>query len=62
MAIRSVADNLNLGFFPYQDEEYDFVISNASMTKPAVAAFLEILKNPAIQQVLAEMGLLVQNR
>ena len=60
MAIRSVADNLNLGFFPYQDEEYDFVISLQSMSKPAVSTFLQILTNQATRQALADMGLLIQ--
>jgi len=59
MAIRSVADNLDLGFFPYQDEEYDFVISVRSLSKTSVSAFLEILKKSSTQQALAKMGLLV---
>lgn len=61
MAIKSVADNLNLGFSAYQDEEYDFVILSESMSKPAISAFLNILKNPTTRQALAKMGLLVHD-
>lgn len=59
MAIRSVADNLDLGFFPYQDEEYDFMIAKASITKPAVQALLNLLKSTATSQKLLDLGLTV---
>jgi putative molybdopterin biosynthesis protein len=61
MAIRSVADNLNLGFIPYQDEEYDFVIAKESATKPAVQAFLNLLETPETCQKLLGLGLTVPN-
>jgi len=60
MAIRSVADNLELGFYPYQDEEYDFVIPVNAMEKPAVKAFLELIKQPSTIQTLDKMGLKIQ--
>jgi molybdate-binding protein len=60
MAIHAVAENLDLGFHPYQDEEYDFVVLNDSADKPSVRCFLEALRSPAIGQQLAHLGLQVQ--
>lgn len=60
MAIRSVAENLDLGFYPYQDEEYDFVIPNDSLEKPAVKVFLEIIKYPSTIRALDRMGLKIK--
>jgi len=57
MAIRSVAEDLNLGFFPLQDEQYDFVIPKKSLEKPGVRAFLEILDKPATIEGLKQLGL-----
>ena len=58
MAIESVGKDLGLGFFPMQDEEYDFVISKTRLNKPAVRTFLEILDRPTTKEALAKMGLI----
>ena len=58
MAIETVGKDLGLGFFPMQDEEYDFVISKTRLNKPAVRTFLEILDRPTTQEALAKMGLI----
>jgi putative molybdopterin biosynthesis protein len=57
LAIRSVAENLDLGFHPYQDEEYDFVVLNDSADKPSVRCFLTTLRRPDIRQALDRVGL-----
>ena len=58
MAIQSVAQEMSLGFFPMQDEEYDFVIPKTHLKKPAVQSFLEILNRPSTGETLAKMGLI----
>ena len=42
LAIESVARSNDLGFLPYQDEQYDFVIPKARRERPAVKAFVEV--------------------
>ena len=58
MAIHTVAQKLGLGFFPMQDEEYDFIIPKVHLRKPAVQSFLEILARPSTKEALAKMGLI----
>lgn len=58
MAIQSVAKELNLGFFPRQDEEYDFIIPKDRLNKPAVQTFLDILEKVVTQEGLRKMGLI----
>ena len=43
LAIESVASANDLGFLPYKDEHYDFVIPKARQERPAVKAFVELL-------------------
>ncbi len=56
LAIESVARASGLGFLPYQEEHYDFVISKARRERPAVKAFVELLKEESTQHRLAELG------
>lgn len=58
MAIHSVAKELDLGFFPMQDEEYDFIIPKSQLAKPAVQGFLALLERPATRVALAQLGLI----
>ena len=58
MAIRSVAEDQGLGFIPLQDEEYDFIIPESRLQKPAVQALIGLLdENPIIER-LEQMGLI----
>ena len=60
LTIESIAQANGLGFIPYQQERYDFVIPDSRADRPAVRAFLELLAAPETRQRLARMGLAVQ--
>jgi len=57
IAIRSVAEDLGLGFYPIQDEEYDFILPKNRLERPEVALFLSLLQETDIQNKLAKFGL-----
>ncbi len=59
LAIESVAVANNLGFIPYQDEHYDFVIPKDRRKRPAVEAFATILYDQAVRVHLTQLGLLL---
>jgi len=56
LAIEPVAHANGLGFIPYKDEHYDFVIPKQRRDRPAVKAFVELLSEPATRLQLAEFG------
>ena len=58
MAIRSVAEDQGLGFIPLQDEEYDFIIPESRLQKPAVQALIGLLDEKPIIERLEQMGLI----
>ena len=58
MAIRSVAEDQGLGFIPLQDEEYDFIIPESRLQKPAVQALIGLLDEKPIIEWLEQMGLI----
>ena len=55
LAIKSVARANHLGFLPYQEERYDFVIPKSRSNRPAVQAFLALLTNETTRQRLIEL-------
>ena len=61
IAIRSVAEDLGLGFYPIQDEEYDFIYPKNRLERPEVALFLSLLQETEIQNKLAKFGLRTTN-
>ena len=61
IAIRSVAEDLGLGFYPIQDEEYDFILPKNRLERPEVALFLSSLQETEIQNKLAKFGLRTTN-
>jgi len=61
IAIRSVAEDLGLGFYPIQDEEYDFILPKNRLERPEVALFLSLLQETEIQNKLAIFGLRTTN-
>ena len=61
IAIRSVAEDLGLGFYPIQDEEYDFILPKNRLERPEVALFLSLLQETDIQNKLAKFGLRTTN-
>ena len=61
MAIRSVAEDLALSFYPIQEEEYDFIFPKYRLARPEVSLFLGLLKETEIQNNLAKLGLRIVN-
>jgi putative molybdopterin biosynthesis protein len=59
MAIESVAEANGLGFLHVQDEEYDFVVPRSRLERPAVRAFMELLREEASRRKLGAMGFTV---
>jgi len=59
VAINTIADQYGLGFIPLQQEQYDFVIPSARMTRSAVRLFCEIVADPEVRDELAQMGFYV---
>ena len=58
VAIRSVAEDQGLGFIPLQDEEYDFIIPESRLQKPAVQELIGLLDEKPIIERLEQMGLI----
>jgi putative molybdopterin biosynthesis protein len=56
VAIESAARGLDLGFIPYQDEHYDFVVPKDRLSRPGVQAFVDLLRAPATRQKLEGLG------
>ena len=61
IAIRSVAEDLGLGFFPIQDEEYDFILPKNRLERPEVIQFLSLLEETKIRENLIKLGLKTQS-
>ena len=59
IAISTVAADRNLAFIPLQAEHFDFAIPRGRRTRPAVAAFIELLKSPSLRAALATRGFLI---
>ncbi len=56
LAIESVALANGLGFLPYLEERYDFVIPKSRRDRPAVKAFIELLRDESTCRKLTELG------
>jgi putative molybdopterin biosynthesis protein len=57
IAIQSVAELYGLGFLPIMPEDYDFLLVQARADRPAVAAFLAALRDPAVRQRIRALGM-----
>jgi putative molybdopterin biosynthesis protein len=56
VAIESVARANGLGFVPYQEERYDFVVPKHRRNRPAVQAFVGLLAEESTKRRLLELG------
>ena len=56
MTLEGIAASAGLGFLFVQDEAYDLVVRETREERPAVAALLALLADPAARAELAEMG------
>jgi len=57
VAIEAMARSNGLSFVPIQDEHFDFVVPTNRLQRPAVQAFLRVLRSATMQQQLASRGL-----
>ena len=57
VAIQSVAAMYGLGFLPLSPENYDFLLVESRRERPAVAAFLKALADPAVRAQIAALGM-----
>jgi len=53
LAIRFFAERYGLGFIPLREEHFDFLISRDSLSKPAVQAFINVLRSERFHEELA---------
>jgi putative molybdopterin biosynthesis protein len=56
VAIDTVARQCDLGFIPIQEEQYDFVVPTARLTRPAVRAFCALLADAQVREELCALG------
>jgi putative molybdopterin biosynthesis protein len=57
IAISSVAKLYGLGFLPIAPEHYDFLLAENRRDRPAVRAFLEALRDPAVRERIRALGM-----
>lgn len=57
VAIRSVAQLYGLGFLPLAPEHYDFLLVESRRGTDAVQAFLAALRDPAVREKIAALGM-----
>jgi putative molybdopterin biosynthesis protein len=60
VAIEPVARAAGLGFLVLRDEQYDFVVPRRRRDRPAVRAFVEVLREREVRATLARMGFQVE--
>ncbi len=56
VGIKTVADQNGLDFIPLRDEEYDFVVQKSRADKPAIKAFLDVLRSSEFKSRLKTLG------
>jgi putative molybdopterin biosynthesis protein len=57
VTLDTIARSVGLGFIPVQAEQYDFVVPRSRADRPAVAAFVTALSEPAVRRALARLGM-----
>jgi putative molybdopterin biosynthesis protein len=57
VAIESVARLYDLIFLPLAPEQYDFLLVESRQKRPAVQAFLAALREPAVREKIAALGM-----
>ncbi|MDQ2917905.1 MAG: molybdopterin biosynthesis protein [Pseudomonadota bacterium] len=56
VAIDTVARQYGLGFIPLQEEQYDFIVPTARLTRAPVRAFRALLQDASVREELSELG------
>jgi putative molybdopterin biosynthesis protein len=57
VAISAVAELYGLAFIPIAPEEYDFLLVENRRDRPAVQAFLALLRDPAVREKICALGM-----
>jgi putative molybdopterin biosynthesis protein len=57
IAISAVAELYGLAFIPIAPEEYDFLLVENRRERPAVQAFLDVLRDPAVREKIRALGM-----
>jgi putative molybdopterin biosynthesis protein len=57
VAIEPVARMYGLGFLPIAPEEYDFLLPHARRNRPAVQAFLAVLRDKTTRERIRALGM-----
>jgi putative molybdopterin biosynthesis protein len=57
VAISAVAELYGLAFIPTAPEEYDFLLVENRRDRPAVQAFLTLLRDPAVREKICALGM-----
>jgi putative molybdopterin biosynthesis protein len=57
VAIEPVAKLYGLGFLPLAPEHYDFLVVRSRQSRPAVQAFLEVLRDEAVRERIRALGM-----
>ena len=56
IAIETIARQYGLGFIPARDEQYDFIVPRARLTRRAVQRFCDVLADPVTREALTALG------
>jgi putative molybdopterin biosynthesis protein len=57
IAIEPVAKLYGLGFLPVAPEHYDFLVADARRSRPAVQAFIDVLRDEATRERIRALGM-----
>ena len=57
VAISAVAEPYGLAFIPIAPEEYDFLLVESRRERPAVEAFLTLLRDPTVREKIRALGM-----
>jgi putative molybdopterin biosynthesis protein len=57
LTLDMIAANAGLGFLPFREERYDFVLPKSRANRAGVVAFKKLLEEPATRDALARLGM-----
>ncbi|HJS61308.1 MAG TPA: substrate-binding domain-containing protein, partial [Pseudolabrys sp.] len=57
LAIAPIAKLYGLGFLPVAPEHYDFLVADARRSRPAVQAFIEVLRDKSTRERIRALGM-----
>jgi putative molybdopterin biosynthesis protein len=57
LTLDRIAENAGLGFLPFREERYDFVVPKSRANREGVVAFKTLLEEPSTRNVLARLGM-----